>query len=100
MQSYQTIEHPLKLVTVVDSKGTRAPGSNVSSRSSSMMSILSEPLTQSFDGTDPLSQFAKQDQESIDPLTQQMVASEYVTMNAMFLFMCIQIQIFDFAGVI
>ncbi|XP_013110516.2 VPS35 endosomal protein sorting factor-like [Stomoxys calcitrans] len=74
--SFQTFDHPLKLSTVVDSKGTRAPslGSNASSRSSSM-SVLVEPLTQSFDGTDPLSQFAKQEQDAIDPLTS--MASEY-----------------------
>ncbi|XP_075145399.1 VPS35 endosomal protein sorting factor-like [Haematobia irritans] len=76
--SFQTFDHPLKISNVIDSKGTRAPslGSNASSRSSSM-SILTEPLNQSYDGTDPLSQFAKQEQDCIDPLTS--MASEYET---------------------
>lgn len=80
LQSYQTYEHPLKLptVTMVDSKGTRPPsmGSNTSSRSSSM-SILTEPLLLSLDGIDPLTQFAKQEEELMDPLSQ--MASEYVS---------------------
>lgn len=78
--SYQTFEHPLKLFAVVDSKGTRAPslGSNASSRSSSL-SVLADPLAaqSTLDAAlDPLSQFAKQEQDAIDPLTQ--IASEYV----------------------
>lgn len=62
---------------MVDSKGTRpsSMGSNTSSRSSSM-SFLAEPLLLSLDGTDPLSQFAKQEEEMMDPLTQ--MATEYV----------------------
>ncbi|XP_011291611.2 VPS35 endosomal protein sorting factor-like [Musca domestica] len=77
--SYQTFEHPLKLFAVVDSKGTRAPslGSNASSRSSSL-SVLADPLAaqSTLDAAlDPLSQFAKQEQDAIDPLTQ--MASEY-----------------------
>ncbi|XP_046805800.1 VPS35 endosomal protein sorting factor-like isoform X1 [Lucilia cuprina] len=78
LQSYQTYEHPLKLptVTMVESKGTRpsSMGSNTSSRSSSM-SILAEPLLQTLDGIDPLTQFAKQEEELMDPLSQ--MASEY-----------------------
>ncbi|TMW48635.1 hypothetical protein DOY81_006300 [Sarcophaga bullata] len=78
LQGYQTYEHPLKLstVTMVESKGTRpsSMGSNTSSRSSSM-SVLAEPLLQSLDGIDPLTQFAQQDEELLDPLSQ--IASEY-----------------------
>uniref|UniRef100_A0A1B0GED4 VPS35 endosomal protein sorting factor-like n=1 Tax=Glossina morsitans morsitans TaxID=37546 RepID=A0A1B0GED4_GLOMM len=78
LQSFHTFDHPLKLstVTMVDSKGTRVSlGSNSSSRSSSI-SLLNDPLLLTLDGTDPLSQFARQEQELIDPLTQ--MASEYV----------------------
>ncbi|XP_030374036.1 VPS35 endosomal protein sorting factor-like [Scaptodrosophila lebanonensis] len=78
LQGYETYEHPLKqqTVTVVDSKGTRAPslGSNASSRSSSL-SLLTESISQTFEGTDPLSQFARQELEFNDPLTQ--LSSEY-----------------------
>ncbi|KAI9576835.1 hypothetical protein GQX74_005715 [Glossina fuscipes] len=54
---------------MVDSKGTRV--------SSSSISLLNDPLLLTLDGTDPLSQFARQEQELIDPLTQ--MASEYET---------------------
>lgn len=64
---------------MVDSKGTRVSlGSNSSSRSSSI-SLLNDPLLLTLDGTDPLSQFARQEQELIDPLTQ--MASEYVRVS-------------------
>uniref|UniRef100_A0A1B0BFB4 VPS35 endosomal protein-sorting factor-like n=1 Tax=Glossina palpalis gambiensis TaxID=67801 RepID=A0A1B0BFB4_9MUSC len=71
LQSFHTFDHPLKVstVTMVDSKGTRV--------SSSSISLLNDPLLLTLDGTDPLSQFARQEQESIDPLTQ--MASEYET---------------------
>lgn len=65
---------------MIDSKGTRKVGggsvaSNASSRTSSTLSL--DPLSLALDGTDPLSQFAKQ--EAMDPLS-QMVA-EYVRME-------------------
>ncbi|XP_037897035.1 VPS35 endosomal protein sorting factor-like isoform X2 [Glossina fuscipes] len=71
LQSFHTFDHPLKVstVTMVDSKGTRV--------SSSSISLLNDPLLLTLDGTDPLSQFARQEQELIDPLTQ--MASEYET---------------------
>jgi hypothetical protein len=71
-----TYEHPLKqaTITVLESKGTRnVPlGSNASSTGSSTLSL--DPLSlASFDGSDPLSAFARQ--EAMDPLSQ--LASEY-----------------------
>ncbi|XP_067641298.1 VPS35 endosomal protein sorting factor-like isoform X2 [Eurosta solidaginis] len=87
LQSYTTYEHPLKIQTVivVESKGTKqttrdnrnsfASSSNASSRASSSISLLTEPLATALDGTDPLSQFARQEQELKDPLTQ--MATEY-----------------------
>ncbi|GAB0088083.1 VPS35 endosomal protein sorting factor-like [Sergentomyia squamirostris] len=62
--------HPLKqvTVTVLESKGTRnRKASNASSIAST--GIL-DPLSQAFDGSDPLSQFAKQASLEVDPLTQ------------------------------
>ncbi|XP_011208196.2 VPS35 endosomal protein sorting factor-like isoform X3 [Bactrocera dorsalis] len=82
LQSHITYEHPLKIhgVTVIESKGTKrclkdirsSFSSDNSSRASSSISLSAEPLTLSFDGTDPLSLFARQEQENMDPLTQQM----------------------------
>ncbi|XP_054747031.1 VPS35 endosomal protein sorting factor-like isoform X2 [Anastrepha obliqua] len=79
LQSYQTYEHPLKIqtVTVVESKGTKqilkdnrgSFSSNASSRASSSISLLTEPLGSALDGADPLSQFARQEQELKDPLS-------------------------------
>lgn len=87
LQSYLTYEHPLKIqtVTVVESKGTKQSSkdnrssfsSNASSRASSSISLLTEPLGSTLDGTDPLSQFARQEQELKDPLTQ--MATEFVS---------------------
>ncbi|XP_036228602.2 VPS35 endosomal protein sorting factor-like isoform X1 [Bactrocera oleae] len=83
LQGYITYEHPLKIhgVTIFESKGTKhylkdirsSLSNDNSSRASSSISV--EPLTLSFDGTDPLSLFARQDQENMDPLTQ--IATEY-----------------------
>uniref|UniRef100_A0A0A1X4P6 UPF0505 protein CG8202 n=1 Tax=Zeugodacus cucurbitae TaxID=28588 RepID=A0A0A1X4P6_ZEUCU len=80
LKSYTTYEHPLKIhgVTVIESKCTKYGckdkrsnfNSDNSSRASSSISLSVEPLTLSFDGTDPLSLFARQDQEIMDPLTQ------------------------------
>ncbi|XP_017471583.1 PREDICTED: UPF0505 protein CG8202 isoform X1 [Rhagoletis zephyria] len=80
LQSYLTYEHPLKIqtVTVVESKGTKQTSkdnrssfsSNASSRASSSISLITEPLGSTLDGTDPLSQFARQEQELKDPLAQ------------------------------
>lgn len=96
LQGYQTYEHPLKLstVTMVESKGTRPSsiGSNTSSRSSSM-SILAEPLLQSLDGIDPLTQFAKQEEELLDPLSQ--IASEYVSLEYVVTFILVANVVHD-----
>ncbi|CAD6991982.1 unnamed protein product [Ceratitis capitata] len=70
-------------VTVVESKGTKqcfkdnqsSFSSTNSSRASSSVSLLAEPLSSAFDGTDPLSQFARQEHELKDPLSQ--MATEY-----------------------
>uniref|UniRef100_A0A6B2ED98 Putative membrane protein associated with esophageal cancer in s n=1 Tax=Phlebotomus kandelakii TaxID=1109342 RepID=A0A6B2ED98_9DIPT len=64
--------HPLKLmtVTVLESKGTRKQKPS----GGSAMGIL-DPLSQAFDGSDPLSQFARQASLEVDPLTQ--LAAEY-----------------------
>ncbi|XP_039948158.1 VPS35 endosomal protein sorting factor-like isoform X2 [Bactrocera neohumeralis] len=80
LQGLITYEHPLKIhgVTVIESKGTKrclkdirsSFSSDNSSRASSSISLSAEPLTLSFDGTDPLSLFARQEQENMDPLTQ------------------------------
>lgn len=86
LQGYITYEHPLKIhgVTIFESKGTKhylkdirsSLSNDNSSRASSSISLSVEPLTLSFDGTDPPSLFARQDQENMDPLTQ--IATEYV----------------------
>ncbi|XP_012161991.1 UPF0505 protein CG8202 isoform X2 [Ceratitis capitata] len=85
LQSSRSYEHPLKVhaVTVVESKGTNqcfkdnqsSFSSTNSSRASSSVSLLAEPLSSAFDGTDPLSQFARQEHELKDPLSQ--MATEY-----------------------
>jgi hypothetical protein len=76
LSSSITYDHPLKqaIITVLESKGTRnVPlGSQPSSAGSSTLSL--DPLSlASFDGSDPLSAFARQ--EAMDPLSQ--IASEY-----------------------
>lgn len=57
----------------VETRGLRKPGSQISSRTSSVVSL--DPL--SLDGSDPLSHFAKIDSFEIDPLTK--IAAEYVS---------------------
>ncbi|XP_055850032.1 VPS35 endosomal protein sorting factor-like [Episyrphus balteatus] len=78
LQGYFTYEHPLKQMTVVESKGTRRSGNGSlsSSRTSSTLSLI-DPLGMALDGSDPLSQFARQEQELMDPLSQ--MATDYET---------------------
>lgn len=56
----------------METRGLRKQGSQISSRTSSVISL--DPLT--LDGSDPLSHFAKIDSFEIDPLTK--LANEYV----------------------
>lgn len=58
----------------VETRGLRKQGSQISSRTSSVVSL--DPLVLSLDGSDPLSHFAKIDSFEIDPLTK--LANEYV----------------------
>lgn len=78
LQGYFTYEHPLKQMTVVESRGTRRSGNGSlsSSRTSSTLSLI-DPLGMALDGSDPLSQFARQEQELMDPLSQ--MATDYET---------------------
>ncbi|XP_059611649.1 VPS35 endosomal protein sorting factor-like [Phlebotomus argentipes] len=64
--------HPLRqmTVTVLESKGTRREKSS----GGTGLGML-DPLSQAFDGSDPLSQFARQASLEVDPLSQ--IAAEY-----------------------
>lgn len=66
---------------MVESKGTRAPslGSNASSRSSSVSQLVESISGSQIMDSDPLSLFAKQEEELMDPLSQ--IATEYVSGN-------------------
>lgn len=60
---------------MLDTRGIRKQGSQISSRTSSVVSL--DPL--SLDGSDPLSHFAKLDSfDEVDPLTK--IATEYVNL--------------------
>lgn len=64
-----TTEHPLKQQTVSVSCRYNAPG-NIINKIIYNQVVDSNPLSRALEGTDPLSQFARQDEERDDPLSQ------------------------------
>ncbi|XP_055614690.1 VPS35 endosomal protein sorting factor-like [Uranotaenia lowii] len=78
LDKFKVFDHPLKqsTITVLESKGTRTKVSNnISENNSGTSSTISlDPLSLALDGSDPLSQFARQE-SSQDPLSQ--MAAEF-----------------------
>lgn len=79
LDQFKVFDHPLKqsTITVLESKGTRMKSSNSNfseSNSGSSSTISLDPLSLALDGSDPLSQFARQDSAQ-DPLSQ--MAAEF-----------------------
>ncbi|XP_062553842.1 VPS35 endosomal protein sorting factor-like [Armigeres subalbatus] len=79
LDQFKVFDHPLKqsTITVLESKGTRMKPVNSiisESNSGSSSTISLDPLSLALDGSDPLSQFARQDSAQ-DPLSQ--MAAEF-----------------------
>ncbi|XP_052903515.1 VPS35 endosomal protein sorting factor-like isoform X2 [Anopheles moucheti] len=91
LDQFKVLDHPLKqsTITVLESRGTRSKvptvgnGISLSSSNSAVMSAAAlslDPLNIAFDGSDPLSQFAKQQATSLgkDPLSRMVAEMESV----------------------
>ncbi|XP_053669641.1 VPS35 endosomal protein sorting factor-like [Anopheles nili] len=96
LDQFKVLDHPLKqtTITVLESRGTRSKpttamdangtlkASNTSTASLTVAALSLDPLNIAFDGSDPLSQFAKQQTTSLgkDPLS-RMAAEQEVTLS-------------------